>query len=96
MFPMSCARSKTGRHYRYLATREAIEDQQCLPGMQDEKQYPDHYNERSVWHSDEPGCEPAGCMSAVVKAKKCILQAESCQWWIWSGLVVDHAFRAQS
>ena len=38
--PNELARSKTGRHYRYLATREAIEDQQCLPGMQDEKQYP--------------------------------------------------------
>ena len=38
--PNELARSKTGRHYRYLATREAIEDQQCLPGTQDEKQYP--------------------------------------------------------
>ena len=36
---MFCSKKKTGRHC-YLATREAIEDQQCLPGTQDEKQYP--------------------------------------------------------
>lgn len=38
--PDELARSKTGRHYRYLATREVIEEQQSLPGMDDEKQYP--------------------------------------------------------
>jgi len=38
--PNELARSKTGRQYRYLATREVIEEQQGLPGMQDEKQYP--------------------------------------------------------
>jgi len=38
--PNEIAKSKTGRNYRYLATREAMEEQQCLPGMDDDKQYP--------------------------------------------------------
>jgi len=38
--PNELARSKTGRAYRYLATREVIEEQQGLPGMEEEKQYP--------------------------------------------------------
>lgn len=38
--PSELARSKKGRHYRYLATREVIEEQQLLPGMHEEKQYP--------------------------------------------------------
>lgn len=40
LVPDELARSKTGRHYRYLATREIIDEQHSLPGMQDEKQYP--------------------------------------------------------
>jgi hypothetical protein len=38
--PNELARSKTGRSYRYLATREAIEEQQGLAGIEEEKQYP--------------------------------------------------------
>lgn len=38
--PNEIAKSKTGRHYRYLATREVMQEQPCLAGMEDEKQYP--------------------------------------------------------
>lgn len=38
--PNELARTKAGREYRYLATREVIEEQRCLAGMQEEKQYP--------------------------------------------------------
>jgi hypothetical protein len=38
--PNEIAKSKTGCNYHYLATREAMEEQQCLPGMDDDKQYP--------------------------------------------------------
>jgi hypothetical protein len=38
--PNELARTKSGREYRYLATREVIEEQKSLPGMTDGKQYP--------------------------------------------------------
>jgi hypothetical protein len=38
--PDELARSKSGRHYRHLATREVIEERQSSPGVADEKQYP--------------------------------------------------------
>jgi hypothetical protein len=38
--PSELARTKTGREYRYLATREVIEEQRTLPGMPDQGQYP--------------------------------------------------------
>jgi len=38
--PYELARTKTGREYRYIATREVIEEQRPLPGMCDEEDYP--------------------------------------------------------
>jgi hypothetical protein len=38
--PYELARTKTGREYRYLATREVIQEQQSLPGMSDQEEYP--------------------------------------------------------
>ena len=38
--PNELARTKTGREYRYLATREVIEEQKCLPGISDGQDYP--------------------------------------------------------
>jgi hypothetical protein len=38
--PDEIGTSKKGPSYRYLATREVIEEQQGLPGMEEDKQYP--------------------------------------------------------
>lgn len=38
--PDKIGTSKKGPSYRYLATRELIEEQRTLPGMDDDKQYP--------------------------------------------------------
>lgn len=38
--PDEIGTSKKGPSYRYLATREVIEEQQSLPGMEEDKQYP--------------------------------------------------------
>jgi hypothetical protein len=38
--PNAIGRSRNGPEYRYIATREAMEEQLTLVGMQDDKQYP--------------------------------------------------------
>lgn len=38
--PNEIGKKKSGREYRYLATREAKEEQIALPGMEEEREYP--------------------------------------------------------